>query len=88
MPKTMSKEEVVQIGEELYDRDIRKGVEPGNEGRFVVVDVLTGGYEIADTVLAASDLARAKNPDAVLYVVRIGSPAVYRIGPLSRIPTR
>lgn len=85
MPKAMAKEEIVRLGEELYDRDIRRLVEPGNEGRFAVVDVLTGNYQVADSVLAASDLARAQNPDAVLYVVRVGFPVVYRVGPLSRI---
>lgn len=76
----MTKEEVVDIGQKLYDQKIRDQVERGNAGRFIVIDIQTGEYQIDDSILSASDLARARNPDAVLYVVRIGSPAVYRIG--------
>lgn len=88
MPGTMPTEEVARRGQELYDRTIRARVEPDNTGRFLVVDVLTGDFEIADTILSASDQARARNPNAVLFAVRIGSPALYRIGPLARIPAQ
>lgn len=78
--RTMTKEEVCQLGQEIYDRDIRQLVESENEGRYVVVDVMTGDYAIADSVLSACDLARARNADAILYLVRVGFPSVYRIG--------
>lgn len=32
MPGTMTSEEVVRLGQELYDRKIRQAVESGNEG--------------------------------------------------------
>jgi hypothetical protein len=73
-------EEIGRRGQLLYDQKIRDKVEAENRGRFLVVDITTGEYEIAETDLAASDRAIGKNPGAILYGVRIGHPAAYRVG--------
>lgn len=85
MPTTLTKEEIAQRGLETYDRDIRAIVEADNKGRFLVVDVLSGMFEIADSDRAASDQLKARNPDAVIYGLRIGYRTAYRIGSSSRI---
>jgi hypothetical protein len=72
--------EIVRRGRELYEQGIRAKVEAGNHGRILVVDILTGDYEIADDAVTASNQATHKNPDAVLFYMRIGFPAAYRIG--------
>ncbi len=72
--------EVVRRGQDIYERDIRPKVEPDFEGKFIVVDVVTGDYVIADSDSEAFDLAEAKHPDGVHYVARIGHRAPYRIG--------
>jgi hypothetical protein len=41
-------EEVARRGREIYEREIRARVEPEHAGRFVVVDVRSGDYEIAE----------------------------------------
>lgn len=79
MKTDLSAEEIVRIGSKLLDEGIRSQVEPGNEGRFLVIDVLSGNYEIADDAVIASNEALRKNPDAVLYYSRIGYPAAFRI---------
>lgn len=73
-------EEISRRGKELYERRIRADVESGHAGKFLVVDVTTGEYEVADDDMTASDRAMEKNPDAVLYGIRIGEPAAYRLG--------
>lgn len=73
-------EEVGRIGRERYEREIRPQVESKHSGKFLVLDIVTGGYEIADDDLIASDRLLAKNPDAILYGVRIGHPTAYRLG--------
>jgi hypothetical protein len=80
MSTTLTKNEIAERGREIYDRDIRPAVESDNKGRFLVVDILTGAFEIADSDRAASDQLRARNPDSVMYGVRIGHPTAYRIG--------
>jgi hypothetical protein len=80
MVAPMNPEDVAQLGEEVYERDIRAKVEAGNLGRFVIIDVLTGDFEVDDEDMAASDRLLERRPQALLYGIRIGSPAAYRIG--------
>ncbi len=71
---------VVALGEELYWREIHDKIPPGNEGKFVVIDVETGDYELNEDDAAATMLLLAKNPGTLTYGVRIGSPVAYRLG--------
>ena len=59
---------------------IREKVEREHDGEFLVVDVTTGSYEVDESDVAASDRALARNPNALLYFVRVGSPSAYRFG--------
>ncbi|MFN0051817.1 MAG: hypothetical protein ACKV0T_06480 [Planctomycetales bacterium] len=76
----MTTQEIVRKGEELYDRELRARVEPEYNGQFLVLDVMTGDYEIDENDVIASDRILEKNAEALLYFVRIGFPAAYRIG--------
>jgi hypothetical protein len=73
-------EEIVQHGQEIYEKQIRTEVEAEHTCKFLVVDIETGMYEIDTSELAAFDRARAKHPDAALYLLRIGYDTAYRIG--------
>jgi hypothetical protein len=73
-------EEISRRGQETYDREIRAKVEAEHKGKFLVLDILTGAYEIDEDDLTASDRLLAKNPNALLYGVRIGYPTAYRLG--------
>lgn len=78
------KGEVARLGQDIYEREIRAQVEasPGgaHDGEFLVVDVTTGAWEVDASDVAASDRALKKNPDALLYFMRVGRPTAYRIG--------
>jgi len=78
-------EEVARRGQEIYERDLRSKVETGNEGKFLVVDIETGDYEIDAQDIAATRRVLARNPSAVLHGIRIGHPTAYRIGGRSRV---
>ncbi len=84
-PEGYSIEEIIRRGRDLYEREIREKVENQHPGKFLVVDVITGEYEVAEDDLAASDRAIARNPDAILYGLRIGERAAYRIGARPRV---
>lgn len=75
-----TKEEIVRLGREIYEREIREKVEPEHDGEFVVVDVESGYYEVSKSDVEASDRILRRNPDALLYFLRVGHPAAYRIG--------
>ncbi len=73
-------QEVVYRGLELYDRQIRSQVEAGNQGKFLVINTETGDYELdADDVIAAKR-AKSRFGDALLFSMRVGHPAAYRLG--------
>jgi len=76
----LTKEEIVRRGWELYERDIRPKVEPEHERRFLVLDVRSGEYALADDELEAFDLAHEKAPNGIFYLMRIGHLAPHRIG--------
>ena len=75
-----TKEEIARLGREMYERDIRAAVERDNDGRFLVVDVTTGYYEIADDELTAFERAEEKNPDGSFFLLRVGRRAAHRLG--------
>ena len=75
-----TKEEIARRGREIYEREIRPGVERDHDGRFLVVEVTTGRYEIDDDELTAFDRAREHNPDGLLFGLRVGRRAAHRLG--------
>ena len=75
-----SNEEFAKRGDEIYQRQIRGKVEQGNRGRIVAIDLETGAYEMGEDELAASDRLLARHPEAQIWFVRVGYPAVHRIG--------
>ena len=79
MPR-YSKEEFARRGEEIYQQQIRAQMEPGNKGKIVAIDIETGEYEVGPDVLTATDHLLARLPDAQIWCLRIGYPAVHRIG--------
>ena len=81
-------EEVAQRGEAIYEHQIRAHLEPEHTGKFVVIDVETGDYELDADDLVATKRALAKRPEAVLYGLRIGFPAAYRLGSGMAVPQR
>ena len=59
---------------------VRAQVEAGTGGRIVAIDIETGAVELGDDVITAATGLLARPPDAQPWIVRIGYPAVYRIG--------
>lgn len=74
-----SREEVVRRGKAWYEQQLRAQVEPGNVGKFLVIDIETGEYEIDHNEVAALKRAKAKRSDAPLYMLRIGHRAAYQL---------
>ncbi|MGE0132099.1 MAG: hypothetical protein AB7U82_28795 [Blastocatellales bacterium] len=75
-----SKEEFARRGDEIYERDIRPIVENGNEGKYVVIDIESGEYEMDADEIAASDRLLVRKPDAQIWLVQIGAPSARRFG--------
>lgn len=80
--------EVELQGESIYRRQIRDKVEPKHKGKFLVIDIETGEYEIDADDLVATKRLLVKYPNAVIYGLRIGFPTAYRIGAYFSVATR
>jgi hypothetical protein len=79
-----SKEEHARLGTALYEQSVRPQVESSNPGQIVALDVNTGAYEVGNDTLIACQRLLARLPDAQIWCVRIGYPAVHRFGPRVR----
>jgi hypothetical protein len=67
-------------GARLYEQKLRGLLKPTHNGKYLVIDVDSGDYELDEDHLAASDRAAAKHPGAPLYATRVGSRSLGRIG--------
>ena len=84
-PKPLySKEEFARRGDEIYDREISPHVGPADEGKFVVIDIETGEYEVDQDELAACDRLLARRLNAQMWTRRVGSRFARRFGPRHR----
>jgi len=79
-----SKEEFARRGDEIYERNVRPQIKKSDNGKFVVIDIETGDFEIDTDELAASDRLLARKADAQMWVTRVGSRYARRFGPRYR----
>ena len=80
-----SKEQLARRGQELYEASISQQVESGNTNINVAFDIETGGFEVADHVLPATNQLFKRYPEAQPWVNRIGHRAVYHFGSRSLV---
>ena len=73
-------EDFARRGDEIYERDIRPHVKPDDDGKFALIDIDTGAYEIDADELAASDRLLARRPNGRVWLTRVGSRYARRLG--------
>ena len=75
-----SKEEFARRGDEASERVVRPQLTPDDIGKFVVVDIESGAYEIDHDDMAATDRLLARYPMAQSWLVRVGPRTAHRWG--------
>jgi len=75
-----SREDVARRGDEIYEREVLPRLAPEDEGKFVLIDVITGSYEMDRDEVAASDRLLARQPDAQVWMRQTGSRYARRFG--------
>jgi hypothetical protein len=75
-----SAREIASRGRNIYNTRLREKLERDHFGKFLVIDVDTGEYEIDEDDLKASLRAFEKNPEGSRYGLRIGFRASGTIG--------
>ena len=71
--------DVAAVGRAMYD-EMREDMEANQWGRMVVIDVLSGDYEIADDDATALFRLIERRPDALTWGELVGYPAPYVMG--------
>ena len=71
---------VSKQGKAIYEERIKHLVDPLHYGKFVVIDVETGDYEIDKRDIVATKRLLERRPGAMTYGVRVGFLAAYRMG--------
>ncbi len=74
-----SREEIARLGNEIYRRDIRDKVMPQHKGKFLVLDIESGDYEMDVDDLSAEETLQTRRPDGVLFGLRIGYTSAYTL---------
>lgn len=72
----INREEFGTKGDEIYEK-IKPLLEPEHKGKIVAIEVESGDYFLADTVIEAWQKAKRRYPEKVFYFVRIGYPVVH-----------
>lgn len=72
-------EELARLGSDVFDRQVRPGLRPEDDGKFVAIDIATGDHEIDPDDYAAVARLRARRPSAEIWLGRVGQPAAYRM---------
>ena len=73
-------EERAALAETLYRERIRPTLTDADIGRFIIIDVNSGEYEIDDDDAQASYRLHRRLPDAFGYGIRVGYTAAYFFG--------
>ncbi len=75
----MSDKEVSRLGQKLYNDQIRPIVEEANKGKFLIIDVVSGDYEIDGDDLTACERLLTRHPYGAVFGVRIGYNSAYKL---------
>ena len=83
-----SKAEFAQRGNAIYESDVYPRLTPADDGKFVAIDIESGAYEIDEDEFTAGESLRGRVPGAQIWMVRVGSRTVHRLGRYERSRAR
>ncbi len=78
--KKYTTDEICDQGEKIYKEQIKHLVEPSENGKFIVIDIVSGDYEIDEEELDAHDRLKERRPELVGFMGRVGYKAAYHLG--------
>ena len=66
----------------IYDSEIRASLTPDDADKYVLIDILSGDYEIGENEATLTSLLRERRPDAVMHCIhRHQSRSGHILGP-------
>lgn len=73
-------DEIRDRAEKIYAEHIKHLVEPQHKGKFVVIDIESGDYEIDEDDIAAEDRLEDRRPGCPGHLFRVGCESTFVIG--------
>jgi len=67
-------------GQSIFKAQIEARLTDENPDDFLLIDVLSGDYEVAPDEITGRANLRTRHPDAVIYLRRVGDDAAYTVG--------
>lgn len=80
MAKNLPREEIARVGDEIYCTRIQPAMRTEDAGKYAVIDIESGDYEISADEVTASDRLLSRQPEAQVWLRQIGSPYARRFG--------
>lgn len=62
-------------GREIYNKNLKRILEPRSNGQFVAIEVDSGEYFLGSTITEAITEGERKYPTKLFYVMRVGHKA-------------
>ena len=72
--------EIGALGQKIYQEQIKPLVYPAEKGKFLIIDVESGDYELDEKAIVASKRLRQRRPDAVNFGMKVGYVAAFHFG--------
>ena len=70
----------IERGQSIFKAQIESRLAGENPDHFLLIDVLSGDYEVATDETKGRVRLRARHLDAVIYLRRVGDEAAYTVG--------
>ena len=80
MKQPMTPDEIAQAAECIYAERFREEFEQSHDGEFVVIDVTSESAHLGQDAEDALEKAQQEFPDGEFHIIKVGSPAAFRIG--------
>ena len=73
-------DEVCDRAKQIYEERIKCLVEPEHNGKFIVIDIESGDYEVDEDDIVAEDRLEERHPGCPGHLLKIGCEAAFTIG--------
>lgn len=80
----LNPEEIIKKGEEIYQNKLKNILEPQDNGKYVVIEVISSDYFVNENLLTAVEEARKKYPESLFFTARVGYKGIFNVGTYSK----
>lgn len=76
----LTPEQVAEKGQQIYKDKLKAILEPKDRGKFVIIEVESGDYFVADSMIDALSKAKEKYPNKVFHTIKVGFDGIFKMG--------